>query len=612
VKFNLLFISILLAGHHVCAQSLPFVKDHQYHVKALSTSKEAIYQQVLDGYDRYLQSHPTDVLVHLEKCKFINRAFFNADEEYNPKYEEAEACAQNLITLFPNEPDALLYATEFIYGDSSTSYLLKLSVMMESNPDQWRDHNWIAHQKMAEQFNINKNYSKTIYFAKLASDENDTLDLSLLMGRAHKNLSNNQEAIEALMSKLDSTNDSWDLTQKGKLLLELNAPKEALKAFRFALKDSSGYQEMGEIAQAMIDNGLTQEARAYLVKENLRNSWNPSSTLQQLLEFDLAYSPADSAKRTYQQFVDVDFWNDGLSIYRLKLFFRGPWLGWAWGDLGRVLLLVVGFIAIFIFPYLWILPIHYFGMMQRARGKKFDDPSFPWGLRHFWTACSLWFAIDVLASLIFDYRGVLSLINNHLAAQELQPINIVNANMTLFFSSGCFVMTMAFFRWRDVIGYFSNFKFDSKPILQGIGLAILLRFGLGFYIQILKMFGISVSEDPTSLANITDIILSVNKFYSPWIGFLFVVILVPFYEEVLFRGVFLSACARNMKFIMANVLQSIVFAMAHQQLKLIPFYFAFGMVAGLVRYKSNSLVTGISLHATNNLTAFITMLVLKG
>jgi uncharacterized protein len=609
VKSRLLLIPILVAGHMAFAQSLPFIKDHRYHVRALSTSKDSIYQQVLDRYDGYLRTHPNDVFTHVEKCKFINSAFFNVDEDYNPKYEEAEACAQDLVAKFPNEPEALLYATEFVYGDSATAYYQKLRAIMESNSEQWRGHNWIAHQKMAEQFSVDKNFLRAISFAKLASDENDTLDLSLLMGRAHKNLSNNQEAIEVLTSKLDSTNDAWDLNQKGKLLLELGATQEALKAFQLALKDSTGYHEMGDIAQAMIDNGLIQEARAYLVKENLRSSWNPSQSLQQLLEYDLAHSPADTAKHTYEQFVAEDFWNDGFGIYRLKLFVRGPWLGWTWSDVGRVLLLVLGFLAIFIFPYLWILPIHYFGMMQRAGGKILDEFSFRWGLRHFWIACSLWFVIDGLAFLMFDYRGVLSMIANNLTAQDLQPLNIVAANMMIFSVVACLIMTLAFFTWRDLIVYLSNLQLNLKPILQGIGLAILLRFGLGFYALILRFFGMSITDDPTSMASIVEIIASVNKFYGPWIGFVLVVIVVPFYEEVLFRGVFLSACARNMKFVVANILQSFVFAIAHQQPKLIPFYFVFGMVAGFVCRKSQSLTTGISMHATNNLTAFITMLV---
>jgi membrane protease YdiL (CAAX protease family) len=82
------------------------------------------------------------------------------------------------------------------------------------------------------------------------------------------------------------------------------------------------------------------------------------------------------------------------------------------------------------------------------------------------------------------------------------------------------------------------------------------------------------------------------------------VLLVPFYEEILFRGIFLSACERNMRFMYANILQSIVFALVHQNLKLFVFYFAFGMIAGYYRQKSQGLIIGTSMHMMNNLLAF--------
>src|SRR5690606_27733409 len=133
----------------------------------------------------------------------------------------------------------------------------------------------------------------------------------------------------------------------------------------------------------------------------------------------------------------------------------------------------------------------------------------------------------------------------------------------------------------------------------GIGMALLLKFGLGLYAAILRLTGISLYEDTTlGMLSITDDIIAVNQFYHPMVGFLMVVILVPIYEEILFRGVFLSACEKHMKFWIANSLQALAFALVHQELKLIPFYFAFAFICGHYRNKTQSLATGISLHVT--------------
>ena len=151
----------------------------------------------------------------------------------------------------------------------------------------------------------------------------------------------------------------------------------------------------------------------------------------------------------------------------------------------------------------------------------------------------------------------------------------------------------------------------GKQILSGVGLAFLLRLGLGLYHEMLQDFGVSYTSSGV-IASVVDNIVSVNQYYNPYLGFFFVVLLVPFYEEILFRGIFLSACQRNMKFALANSLQSLVFALVHNDLKLIPFYFAFGMVAGFFRQKTQSLTIGTSMHMTNNLIAFVFLLVTRG
>jgi len=132
-----------------------------------------------------------------------------------------------------------------------------------------------------------------------------------------------------------------------------------------------------------------------------------------------------------------------------------------------------------------------------------------------------------------------------------------------------------------------------------------LKIGLGIFSLILNKAGISLTESSSVIASINESIISINKFYNPVLGFLFVVVLVPFYEEVLFRGIFLSACERNMRFVYANILQSIVFALVHQSLNLFVFYFAFGMIAGHYRQKSQGLIISTSMHMMNNLLAFV-------
>ena len=113
---------------------------------------------------------------------------------------------------------------------------------------------------------------------------------------------------------------------------------------------------------------------------------------------------------------------------------------------------------------------------------------------------------------------------------------------------------------------------------------------------------------PSGVGSVLDYIASINSYYHPIVGFLFVVILIPFYEEYLFRGIALSAMEKRVKFMAANALQSLFFAIMHENLSLFLFYFSFGLIAGYLVKESKSLVPGIIFHMTNNLFAFIALM----
>jgi hypothetical protein len=81
---------------------------------------------------------------------------------------------------------------------------------------------------------------------------------------------------------------------------------------------------------------------------------------------------------------------------------RAPLGGWTFTDILHVLLLIAVFVTLFIIPYLWILPIHYFGIYNRKRGIHFSSP-FRWGLRPFWVVSFLMMSILIAGEVFFLY-----------------------------------------------------------------------------------------------------------------------------------------------------------------------------------------------------------------
>lgn len=610
--FSITLLVILLVSANSFGQQIDRPNTYSYYLDLLGSSKDVLYDSILHQFDQYIAQNPGDYKVSIERCRLIENAYYDSYEDYNPNYDEAVACVDTLIANFPTEPEVLLLKVDYLYGEELTEYLRELNDGVPLN-DNWDSHAWKLYKLLAENYENESNYEFAIRFGNLAKEQKDSLDLTLMMGRLYKEQNNTAQAIEVLSSSIDTLDLSWELNQKGKLLLELGAPDKAIEAFRLAKRDSTGWQDQSALAQALMDKGLYTEAREYLAKEVSETTWNKEKALRKLFVYDLTYGSLDSAKVAYRELVELNFMSDPIGIDRIRLFFKAPLFHWTFDDILHILLLLLILFVLLIFPYLWILPIHYIGNYFRTKGMQLSASEFRWGLRHFWIICSGYLIISVVAVAIVDYPTIISMFDESIVYGEVTPeISKANATLTLLFCSGLLVMTIFLLKRTDLRLFWGTLQSKGRAIGVGIGVALLLKVGLGIYAAILRFADISLFEDSAlGMLSINDDIISVNQFYHPLLGFLMVVIIVPIYEEILFRGVLLSACEKHMKFWIANSLQAVAFALVHQELKLIPFYFAFAFVCGYYRNKTQSLATGISLHVTNNLLAFIGILIFQ-
>jgi len=580
--------------------SKPLTSEEYLHV--LDGAKDSLYSKILQTFNSYIEVYPRDYMVQIERCRFIESAYYDLEEDYNPHENEAEECRENLIASFPGVPEVLLYKMDFVYGDSEIVFLKSLMEDYKADHEKWNGKGfWKVYSKFADYYDRNEKHGEAITYGEQAVAENDTLDLSILLAKNYIALKQNTKAIKVLSSHLDSSNVSWMLNEKGKLLLELGVPDKAIFAFHLAGKDTNSWMDEGSLAQAMIQNGLYAEARTYLVKDAV-SDWNKAEKLRNLFNYDIKYSPADSAKATYRTLMNEGFWSDPLGIYRLRLFLHAPFLGWNGSDLLHLLLLLLAFLAAIIIPYLWILPIHYLSSRYKSKGVEFPSSEFRWGLRSFWMMCSLIIIVDLVASLLFIHDKLFFGGDEDATVQVTKSL----ADFSVASLTGYMIVALLFLKKSDLGIFWGKVWPKQKSIFTGIGLAFLLWMGMGIYTSILKAFGISIrAEGVSTILSIRDNITSINAFYHPLLGFLFVVILVPIYEEILFRGIFLGACQKYMSFILANLLQAAAFALMHFEWKLIPFFLAFGLMAGHYREKTQSLAPGISMHMTNNFIAFL-------
>ena len=113
------------------------LNDHEFFIEKLENSQDEIYYQVIDAYDEYLRQHPEDVLVEIQKCKFVQYAQYDEYDDYNPNQEYFDTCKARLERKAPYHPAVLLFLTTCTWGDDIEAVFDKVEVSLNNNPEQW-------------------------------------------------------------------------------------------------------------------------------------------------------------------------------------------------------------------------------------------------------------------------------------------------------------------------------------------------------------------------------------------------------------------------------------------------------------------------------------------
>lgn len=137
----------------------------------------------------------------------------------------------------------------------------------------------------------------------------------------------------------------------------------------------------------------------------------------------------------------------------------------------------------------------------------------------------------------------------------------------------------------------SNSWSIKKSILMGVGIFVVFRLVTGIYLY----WG--VKNNWGDLATIPNILLAsrqeidaIINTSGKGISLLLIGLLVPIYEEIIFRGVILDSCQRYLNFNIANIVQALLFAVLHMSWLLLPVFFLFGILTGLMRKKADGLL----------------------
>jgi membrane protease YdiL (CAAX protease family)/tetratricopeptide (TPR) repeat protein len=585
------------------------ILDHKIFLEELKNGSDNIYKDCLKKYAMHLNKFPNDISVRIEECKFIQYVQYDEDEDFNPNQNDFDSCSSLLIKMFPNNPDVIIFQTTFTWGDDLKEILKNAERTVEENPVVWSKMNLgVLYLKIANQYYEDSDYQSAYTYIQKAIANENKYKSSLEFARILVELKKNQEALDALTSGQDSTVETWQLRQKADLLLKLKAFTNAFEVYNQIDKIDSTFNNNYELACTLEGVGQYDFARKYLIADTSKN-WDKQASIRNLLIHDLKYQNGAKSIDSYNKYRDFGYQMDPLAFYRIKLFISHPLEGWKFRDILGILTLIVLLAMLIVAPSIWILPVYFIGHNWNLINQKKSFETF-WGLKMFWFVSS-GFLIASFLSIVVDPEQIYSLVNSSFSSVELtrEKEGIMSLIFIIVFS---LFGLATLYKVNPKILLSKNWSI-GKSILLGIGIVLAFKIISGIYIRIgITSFGISKTDltfIPNLLLSSKQNIEAIISTYGKGVGFFLFCILVPVYEEIVFRGVVLDSCHRYINFNTANILQSFLFSTAHLNLFLFPVFFLFGFVTGLMRRNSGGLLSGIVFHVVNNSLAIILIMV---
>jgi uncharacterized protein len=609
-KILLQFISLIIVFIYPAESIFSQTRlDHNDFIKEIRNSGNIIYGECLQKYNLYLSDHPDDIMVLIEKCKFIQSAQYDDENEINPNQEEFDSCLASLARNYPKSPDVILFRIENSYGDELKEIFRTAELLVEENPQDWSKTNLgKLYEQIADQYFTDSEYKNADKYIQKAINADETIRSSLLHARILKELNRPEEALDILTSGKDTSGETWQLVQKANLLLELKDYTDAVELFNVIFRIDSTYNNNYELAKSLEGIGSIELSRKYLLRDT-SSTWGRETAIKNLLIHDLKYQAGDTCIATYNKYRSLGYKVDPLSLYRLKLFIAHPFQAWKIRDFAGLFTLIGLIILLLVVPSIWILPVYFIGTYWnfKNREKLFK---IHWGLKWFWFISFVYLFSSLIIGISSpDYlysQFSFPRYNSGIGQQDLGRVTFIS--ILVLGTAGL----AALYRKDLKVLLFEGWSV-KKSILMGIGLVLAFKFVSGIYIQIGALSLGTPVEELTTIPNILfsskQEIQALIATYGKVIGFILICLFVPVYEEVIFRGIILDSCQKYLNFNAANFIQAALFGIVHLNLFLFPVFFMFGFITGLLRKHSQGLLSGMVFHSVNNALAISLMLI---
>jgi membrane protease YdiL (CAAX protease family) len=554
--------------------------SHERYLEALRSEEARVAAELLARYERRIAEAPDDVVAAVERCRFLGAAFYDPELEENPREAERAACVEEVEARFAAHPDARVFAVEQRWGSEAAEAGDRF--LADPPAGSGPQHLTAVHTHLARQLQF-EDAERAMHHAEAAMEIDPTADLRLMVGEARSEAGDADGARSVLEERLEQTQLAWELEAKGALLADLEAFEAALAAFAEVERRGETIGRKFDHARALAGLGRIDEARAaYGAGEE---PWATVEALQARFDFELEHGTAETARAAYDALLARGWDSDLVGRRRLALLAAHPRAPWKWEDApGLIALATIG-VSIAMLPASFILPIYAIGLLRRRRSRAEPAPAERFGLRHAWLASAVMILAQCVGFLVYPevIEGDTFPLGRATASYALMSA-VAGAAGLLLVTGRATAELVGPGRWRWprmlVVGVLVTGVFQ----LTAVGVA----WAIG-----------SDAGDPST----TEMMRSVQTSFGVPATFLFAALLVPVAEELLFRGVLLSAFRTRLSPGWANLAQAGLFGALHAHPVVAPAAFALGLAAGRATRVSGSLRTALFAHVLANAIA---------
>jgi len=585
----------------VCAadirnSSLDAIDTPEHSVDYVSTRHQSAYAEMLRAFDEARRARPDDVELAVAKCVFIGNFAYSEELSWvDAAAQDLQACQGELQRKFPLQPQSTLYILEHRYGKEAISFGEPLLVRSAGWPVAQRIR---LHAALSRAYAANKQVAQAGEQAWLTVQLDPGHERLVTALRYLVSINKAQEAEQLLVNApvekmmwMESAriNAAAELFPGALALTELQRAEHAgLKID--AWTRARAYRRAGDNAQAAAALRSGPAATDYETPEQRR------------LRFDLALLAGDGAgaAKVLHDWVRKTGVTTQLAYAYANLLNRHPAaaLNGGLGQLATWLLsAALGFALL---PGLLAFPAHYRGTVRARLGKAIVPLFAGLGLRHMWLALGVFLLVGFLVPVVRSGMAVDSL-TEYLASTVTAQRQLALTQLWMLLLGSLFLLYPASRLTR--LEWTGTGLWRVAPwILLWSAVA-----GLIFWVGSLQLMPLHPTAQTQAVAAV---ITGAQAIGGIPFALLLVAVLVPIYEEFVFRGCILGGLSRHLSFGWANLCQAVIFACIHSDPPRFLFYLVLGLTAGWMARRTRGLVAPILLHGANNGLAVLALTLL--